>query len=130
MFSLLKGEESCRLVMDVKQDVAPDRSGLANSNVGNIATNARYGGGRGHGHGGHCGEGRPSGHGRGTHGVGRGYGQPYTDCDKPYCTHCGRYRHTREMCWELNGKPRNVSATPVETEYSNDTTEQETGNHR
>ena len=45
VFALLQGEESRRLLVDVKQDVVPDQSALANSNVGNTGTNAGYCGG-------------------------------------------------------------------------------------
>ena len=114
--------------MDVKQDLVPKRSALANSNVGNTVTNTRYSGGRGRGRGGNHGEydgGR--GHGRGGTSVGRGYGgQPNTDHCKPYCTHCGRCRHTRKTCWDLNSKPRNVSATAAEVKHSNETIEKDT----
>lgn len=105
--------------MDVKQDIVPDRSALAKSNVGNMAIHTRYGGGRGRSRGGNCGGGRASGRGHGSPGVGRGYGGlPNTDCDELYCTHCGRYRHTIGTCWDLNGKPWNVSAPPAEVEIS------------
>lgn len=130
MFALLQEEESRMMVMDVKQDVVPRGSALANGNVGNTVTNTMYGGGRGRGPEGNSGGnggGRCSG--RGPPIVGRGYGgQPNTYRDKLYCTHCGRYRHMRETCWDLNGQPRNVYATPAEVEHSNESTKQETNN--
>lgn len=100
--------------MNAKQDIVPNRSALANSNEGNTMTNTGYSGGTGRGHGGNCGGG-----GRGCGpplGGGHGYGgQPNTDPDKLYSTHCGRY----ETCWNLNGKPRDVSATPVKVDHPN-----------
>eukprot|EP00268_Persea_americana_P031529 TRINITY_DN30740_c0_g2_i2.p1 TRINITY_DN30740_c0_g2~~TRINITY_DN30740_c0_g2_i2.p1 ORF type:complete len:160 (+),score=29.43 TRINITY_DN30740_c0_g2_i2:785-1264(+) len=58
--------------------------------------------------------------------VGRGYsGQPNSNRDKPFCTHCGRYRHTCENCWDLHGRPGNVSAAPAEAKHPNGSNEQE-----
>ena len=112
------------MVMNVKQDIVSDRSALANNNVGNTVANTGYGGGRGHGRGGNHGGGCGGDRGRGPFGGSRGYcGQPNLDCDKLYWTHCGRYRHTRETCWDLNGTPQNVSATPAEVEHTTETTE-------
>ena len=54
----------------------------------------------------------------GRHGYG---GRPHTG--KLYRTHSGRYRHTRETCWDLNGKPWNVSATTAEVEHPYETTD-------
>ena len=92
------------MVMNVKQDVVPDRSALANSNEGNVVTSTWYKGGRGRGRevnhqGGHGGGGREAPRG-GRRGGGGGI-----DRDKLYCTHCGRYQHTRETWWDLNGVP-------------------------
>lgn len=75
-----------------------------------LLANSGYGGGRGRGCGGNRGGGRIGGR----------------DGDKLYCTHGGRYRHTRETCWDLNHKPQNVTATPAEVEHPGGTTEQET----
>lgn len=75
------------------------------------------------------GRGRGGCRGRGPSGGGRGYGrQPNTDHYKLYCTHCRRYHHTRETCWDLNGKPHYISATPAKAEHTTDTKEQETSN--
>lgn len=32
-----------------------------------------------------------------------------------YCTHCGRYRHTRETCWDLMGMTLSALANPTES---------------
>lgn len=90
--------------MNAKQDIAPNRSALANSNEGNTMTNTGYSGGKGRGHGGNR---RGGGHGRGPplgggHGCG---GQPNTDRDKLYSTNCGRY----ETCWYASGCVCNTS---------------------
>ena len=125
--ALLQGEESHRMVMNVKQDIVPEQSALANSNVGNTVTNTGYGGGRSRGRGGNRGGGNRS-DGLGSGGQG-GYGRyPNTDRDKLYYTHCGRYRHTKETCWDLHGEPRTVSATAVEVEHPKDTIEKDTSN--
>ena len=100
------------MVMNVKQNVVPNWSDLANSNEGNIVTNTGYNGGRGHGRGGNRSGG---GRGRGSPGGGCGGGHG-TDRDKLHCTHC----------WDLNGLPHNVSATSAEEEHPNENTEQET----
>lgn len=43
-----------------------------------------------------------------------------------FCTHCGRYRHTRENCWNLNRGPGNVpSATLAEEENPSGSNEQQ-----
>lgn len=62
-------------------------------------TNPGFGGGRGHGR----------GSSRGGRVDSRSHGN--IDSDKLYYTHFGRYHHTRETCWDLKSKPRNVFAT-------------------
>ena len=109
-----KQDVALDVVMNVKQDVVPDRSALGSSNVGNIVANPGFSGGRGHG--------RGSNHGGSVGSRSRGN----IDNDKLYYTRCGRYHHTRETRWDLNSIPRNVFATPAKVEHPSDTTKQET----
>lgn len=52
---------------------------------------------------------------RGGHGnsLGRGYGGRSThlsdDRDFLKCEHCGHYRHTKDQCWDLHGRPLDLA---------------------
>ena len=41
-----------------------------------------------------------------------------------FYTHCGRYKHTLENCWDLNSWPGNISTTPAEVEHLSGSNEQ------
>lgn len=88
VFTLLQSEEDRRRVMLVKDQTSSsqERSALVVNEWG----------GRGRGRGGWFGHGR---------------GQNNVDRDKLQCTYCGKSRHTREYCWDLNGKPGNTFET-------------------
>lgn len=92
------------MVMTLKSDNTSERFALANNSASNTLLNTRnggygwYGGGRGRG----------NNHGRGRSGGNRGRGRGSggrlnSNRDKLLCTHCGRYMHVQENCWDLNG---------------------------
>lgn len=91
-------------VKAAKNDVTSERSALVSDNTANPGMNTENNGGGGRGH-----EGSRSGCTSG----GRGQsGQSDVDRDKFYYTHCGRYRHTHETCWNLVSRNHDVFGGP------------------
>lgn len=104
---MLQGEESRKKTRATLDTTVHDRSALASNIATNQTVNSGVGNGRGRGHG------RGANRG-GRTGVGRGCGG--TDRDKLSYAHWGRYRHTRENCWNLVARNQNTSAVPTESE--------------